>query len=78
MTHLDPTTLNTVRNRLQERLTELGYDTQTLGASPELGMRVIQQVEINRIIATIIDPLSEQAQAQAQSTPKPSDMKGKK
>ena len=78
MTHLDTTTLNTVRNRLQERLTELGYDTQTLGASPELGMRVIQQVEINRIIATIIDPLSEQAQAQAQSTPKPSDMKGKK
>lgn len=76
MTHLDTTTLNTVRNRLQERLTELGYDTQTLGASPELGMRVIQQVEINRIIATIIDPLAEQAQAQ--STPKPSDMKGKK
>ena len=76
MTHLDPTTLNTVRNRLQERLTELGYDTQTLGASPELGMRVIQQVEINRILATIIDPLAEQAQAQ--STPKPSDMKGKK
>lgn len=76
MTHLDTTTLNTVRNRLQERLTELGYDTQTLGASPELGMRVIQQVEINRIIATIIDPLAEQAQAR--STPKPSDMKGKK
>lgn len=76
MTHLDPTTLNTVRNRLQDRLTELGYDTQTLGASPELGMRVIQQVEINRILATIIDPLAEQAQAQ--STPKPSDMKGKK
>ena len=76
MTHLDPTTLNTVRNRLQDRLTELGYDTQTLGASPELGMRVIQQVEINRILATIIDPLAEQAQAQ--STPKPTDMKGKK
>lgn len=76
MTHLDPTTLNTVRNRLQERLTELAYEAKTLGASPELGMRVIQQVEINRIIATIIDPLAEQAQAQ--STPKPSDMKGKK
>lgn len=76
MTHLDPTTLNTVRNRLQERLTELGYEAKTLGASPELGMRVIQQVEINRIIETIIDPLAEQAQAQ--STPKPSDMKGKK
>lgn len=76
MTHLDPTTLNTVRNRLQERLTELGYEVKTLGASPELGMRVIQQVEINRILATIIDPLAEQAQAQ--STPKPSDMKGKK
>lgn len=76
MTHLDPTTLNTVRNRLQERLTELGYEAETLGASPELGMRVIQQVEINRILATIIDPLAEQAQAQ--STPKPSDMKGKK
>lgn len=76
MTHLDPTTLNTVRNRLQERLTELGYEAKTLGASPELGMRVIQQVEINRILATIIDPLAEQAQAQ--STPKPSDMKGKK
>lgn len=78
MTHLDPTTLNTVRNRLQERLTELSYEAKTLGASPELGMRVIQQVEITRIIATIIDPLAEQAQAQAQSTPKPSDMKGKK
>lgn len=76
MTHLDTTTLNTVRNRLQERLAELGYEVKTLGASPELGMRVIQQVEINRIIATIIDPLAEQAQAQ--STPKPSDMKGKK
>ena len=76
MTHLDTTTLNTVRNRLQERLTELGYEAKTLGASTELGMRVIQQVEINRIIATIIDPLAEQAQAQ--STPKPSDMKGKK
>lgn len=76
MTHLDPTTLNTVRNRLQERLTELGYEAKNLGASPEIGMRVIQQVEINRIIATIIDPLAEQAQAQ--STPKPSDMKGKK
>lgn len=76
MTHLDTTTLNTVRNRLQERLTELGYEAKTLGASPELGMRVIQQVEINRILATIIDPLAEQAQAQA--APKPSDMKGKK
>lgn len=76
MTHLDTATLNTVRNRLQERLTELGYEAKTLGASPELGMRVIQQVEINRILATIIDPLAEQAQAQ--STPKPSDMKGKK
>ena len=76
MTHLDPTTLNTVRNRLQERLAELAYEAKNLGASPELGMRVIQQVEINRIIATIIDPLAEQAQAQ--STPKPSDMKGKK
>lgn len=76
MTHLDTATLNTVRNRLQERLTDLGYEAKTLGASPELGMRVIQQVEINRILATIIDPLAEQAQAQA--APKPSDMKGKK
>ena len=78
MTHLDPTTLNAVRARLQERLTDLDYEAKNLGASPELGARLIQQMEITRIIATIIDPLAEQAQAQATTSPKPSDMKGKK
>lgn len=76
MTHLDTATLNTVRARLQDRLTDLDYEAKTLGSSPTLGALLIQQMEITRIIATIIDPLAEQAQAQ--STPKPSDMKGKK
>ncbi|PKU90732.1 hypothetical protein CQR46_0927 [Bifidobacterium pseudolongum subsp. globosum] len=76
MTHLDTATLNTVRARLQDRLTDLDYEAKTLGSSPTLGAMLIQQMEITRIIATIIDPLAEQAQAQA--VPKPSDMKGKK
>ncbi|MGO5423083.1 hypothetical protein [Bifidobacterium animalis] len=83
---LDFPTLNAIRDRLHDRVAELDYEAKTLGASPAVGARIIQQVEINRILATIIDPLIEQAQQEqtvpqpptaGTTTPKPSDIKGK-
>lgn len=75
--NLDFPTLNIVKDRLHDRAAELDYEAKTLGASPAVGARIIQQVEINRVLATIIDPLIEQAQQQSDTSPKPSDIKGK-